>query len=264
MTTLTASAVLDRTLTQAEFDRFARLSGDDNPIHVDPDFCARTRFGRTVAHGVLLCSILRGLADRIAPGARQVSQAVRFPAPTYAGEPMRFEAWQDPAGAAGEGIPVNLRVSRIADGTVTCDGTCILDPDGRSGFPPPPDTAAPPSATVAEVTRRFGAADVADWLALGGAAPPGGVPEPLIGALFSYLLGVRLPGLGTNYLKQETRFHAPAPLEEALTARVAVTRVRPEKALVDLETTCRTAAGTLVASGRALVFVGDVADPPRA
>ena len=36
------------------FDRFARLSGDDNPIHVDPAFSARTRFGRTVAHGMLL------------------------------------------------------------------------------------------------------------------------------------------------------------------------------------------------------------------
>lgn len=36
------------------------------------------------------------------------------------------------------------------------------------------------------------------------------VPEPLIAGLFSTLLGVRLPGPGTNYLKQELGFHGPA------------------------------------------------------
>ena len=40
--------------TQEEFDLFARISGDDNPIHVDPEFSARTRFGRTVSHGMLI------------------------------------------------------------------------------------------------------------------------------------------------------------------------------------------------------------------
>ena len=40
--------VFERTLTQGDFDAFATLSGDDNPIHVDPAFAARTRFGRTL------------------------------------------------------------------------------------------------------------------------------------------------------------------------------------------------------------------------
>jgi 3-hydroxybutyryl-CoA dehydratase len=48
--------------------------------------------------------------------------------------------------------------------------------------------------------------------------------EPLIGALFSYLLGVRLPGYGTNYLKQEMHFLTAAPLDQPLTARVILTR----------------------------------------
>jgi len=50
--------IADWTPTQADFDAFAAVSGDDNPIHVDPEFSAHTRFGRTVAHGMLLYSRL--------------------------------------------------------------------------------------------------------------------------------------------------------------------------------------------------------------
>ena len=80
-----------KTFTQAEFDAFARLSGDDNPIHVDPKFSARTRFGRTVAHGMLLYSVLCGVISRHFPGATQLSQQLKFPAPTYANEPMTIK-----------------------------------------------------------------------------------------------------------------------------------------------------------------------------
>ena len=45
--------------TQRQFDEYARLSGDDNPIHVDAAFAAGTRFGRTVAHGMFLFSVLQ-------------------------------------------------------------------------------------------------------------------------------------------------------------------------------------------------------------
>ncbi|PTX02815.1 phosphate acetyltransferase [Pararhodobacter aggregans] len=110
----------------------------------------------------------------------------------------------------------------------------------------------------AEVTRRYSAGDMADFAALAGGDLPGHVPEPLIGALFSYLLGVELPGSGTNYLKQSLDFRGAAPLDVPLTARVEITRLRPEKHLVDLATTCRLPDGTLVCEGRALVLAKDV------
>ena len=111
----------------------------------------------------------------------------------------------------------------------------------------------------AEVTRIFSQQDLEEYSVLSGhevTTPQ--VPEPLIGALFSYLLGVKLPGLGTNYLKQETRFQTAAVVGKALRARVEVTRLRPDKQLVDLVTTCLNADGKTVASGRALVYVGDL------
>lgn len=109
-----------KVFSQADFDDFARLSGDDNPIHTDPDFCANTRFGRTVAHGLLLCSVLRGLIDRLAPGVRLEEQAVMFPAPAYAGEAMRFSV--DVSGKSNGAIDLDLEVKRVDDNVATLTG----------------------------------------------------------------------------------------------------------------------------------------------
>lgn len=110
-----------RVFTQAEFDRFAELSGDDNPIHVDPAFSARTRFGRTVAHGMLLYAALWALIRRHYPGAVQETQDLMFPEPTYAGDAMWLEiaVLGSPAPDIRE---LAVRVVGEADGRVTLDG----------------------------------------------------------------------------------------------------------------------------------------------
>lgn len=112
----------------------------------------------------------------------------------------------------------------------------------------------------ARLSRRYAPEDIRGFAALAGIAPEGitSVPEPLIAALFSCLLGVELPGRGTNYLKQELTYLRPAGLGQTLTASVTITRLRPEKHLCDLETRLTDAAGETLAEGRALVFVRDV------
>lgn len=113
-----------RSFSQADFDCFARLSGDHNPIHVDPEFSARSRFGRTVAHGLLLCSVLRGLLEKLVPGGRLADQTVMFPAPTFADEPMRFVVSVTSGRDEGSEprLDCQLEVMRVADGVVTCQG----------------------------------------------------------------------------------------------------------------------------------------------
>ena len=114
-----------KTFTQADFDEFARLSGDDNPIHVDPAFAARTGFGRTVAHGMLLYGTICGLLSRHFPGAVQLEQNLMFPAPTYTDEPMEIRA---------EIIVVDMAAGQVRlkttltnpDGQLTCDGETLL------------------------------------------------------------------------------------------------------------------------------------------
>lgn len=116
----------ERVFAQADFDRFAELSGDHNPIHVDPGFAAGSRFGRTVAHGVLLLTVLRGLVEQLAPGARLSAQTVMFLAPTFADEPMAFCAVI--TGRSGRETHFSLEVRRLADGVVTCQGSCTVQP----------------------------------------------------------------------------------------------------------------------------------------
>lgn len=118
----------------------------------------------------------------------------------------------------------------------------------------------------AQLVRVFTAADVESYGELCGDRRAGEhVPEPLVAALFSRLLGVDLPGPGTNYLKQELEFLGRGEVGDELTATAEVTRVRPGKRLVDLRTSCVASDGRLLCRGRALVLApaGPTGEPPH-
>lgn len=114
---------------------------------------------------------------------------------------------------------------------------------------------------TASIRRCYTPEDIAAFQALTGAPDTAiaSIPEPLVAALFSYLLGVKVPGPGTNYLKQELVFHHGVPVGEEVSARVTITRLRPEKHLCDLETVLADADGRILVSGRALVLTRDAA-----
>ena len=84
------------------------------------------------------------------------------------------------------------------------------------------------------------------------------VPGPLLAGLFSYLLGTQLPGRGTNWLKQSLSFPHSAKVGEEVTAVVEITRLRPEKHLVNLKATCKNSDNKIVCQGNTLVFVKDL------
>lgn len=111
-------------LSQEDFNRFARLSGDHNPIHVDPDYAAATRFGATVSHGMLLFTVLRGLIHAHYPGARLESQDLKFPAPAYADEPLTATLVVEAPAEEGR-IDLVTRITK-GDGRLCLDGRCRL------------------------------------------------------------------------------------------------------------------------------------------
>ncbi len=108
------------TPTQAEFDAFAAVSGDDNPIHVDPEFSARTAFGRTVSHGMLIYSKLWGLVMETRPETRQIHQEMMFPNPCFTDEKITLQITGEMPGriamvaARGDGARVFVGEAEVA------------------------------------------------------------------------------------------------------------------------------------------------------
>lgn len=82
-----------RTVTEADLVNFAGLSGDFYPIHVDQDYAERSRFGRRIAHGVLVLSFATGMVPAV-PG-RVVAfygiDRLRFLRPTFIGDTVHVE-----------------------------------------------------------------------------------------------------------------------------------------------------------------------------
>lgn len=116
------------TVTQADLDAFAEISGDDNPIHVDPQFAAATPFRVPVAHGMFLFSLVRGQLQRRWPRSRLVEQRLMFPAPTPVGSVVTITL--DPVAEEGRHLRVAVQVSSD-DGSAGLQGEAILELRGQ-------------------------------------------------------------------------------------------------------------------------------------
>ncbi|PYP46542.1 MAG: acyl dehydratase [Gemmatimonadetes bacterium] len=82
------------TLTSEHVKTFAQLTGDYNPLHFDPEFVARTKFGKLVVQGGLTTGLLHALVamDLPGPGTVFLSQNWKFTAPVYIGDTITAEA----------------------------------------------------------------------------------------------------------------------------------------------------------------------------
>lgn len=77
-----------KTITEADIETFADLSGDDNPLHLDADFASKTKFKERIAHGMLTASLLSTVIGTKlpGPGCIYISQSLNFRAPVKIGD----------------------------------------------------------------------------------------------------------------------------------------------------------------------------------
>jgi 3-oxoacyl-[acyl-carrier protein] reductase len=114
-----------KTIAAEDVESFARLSGDRNPLHMDEQFAARTRFQRRVVHGMLIANYVSALIGMKCPGpgALWSQQTLRWPAPVF----------------IGDRIQVTLKVTHKSSGSRTLtveakalnqDGKVVMEGEG--------------------------------------------------------------------------------------------------------------------------------------
>jgi 3-hydroxybutyryl-CoA dehydratase len=82
------TASLTRQVTEEDIALFAQVTGDTNPVHFDEAFAAQTRFGRRIAHGMILAGYISAVVGTVLPGPGVIymSQSLSFKAPVYPGD----------------------------------------------------------------------------------------------------------------------------------------------------------------------------------
>jgi len=81
---------LTRTITEADIRKFVELTGDDNPLHLDPQFAHQTAFKDIVVHGMLGASFISTVIGTKlpGPGALWVNQTLDFLLPVRLGDEL--------------------------------------------------------------------------------------------------------------------------------------------------------------------------------
>lgn len=77
-----------QTISDAMIRSFAELTGDTNPVHLDEEYAAGTRFGRRIAHGMIAAGLISATLanDLPGPGTVYLSQTLQFKAAVFPGD----------------------------------------------------------------------------------------------------------------------------------------------------------------------------------
>ena len=117
------AATRSKTITDDDIRAFAELTGDHNPVHLDDEYAAGTRFGRRIAHGMLAASLISATLANELPGrgAVYLGQSLRFVAPVLPGDTVtaRVEVTkvrEDKPVVTLETVCTNQRGERLVEG----------------------------------------------------------------------------------------------------------------------------------------------------
>ena len=84
------SASFTKTITEEDVMKFAEVTGDYNPIHVNPDYAKTQMFGKQVAHGALSSGLISAVLGTklFGPGILYGGQTVKFVKPVFFGDEL--------------------------------------------------------------------------------------------------------------------------------------------------------------------------------
>lgn len=121
--------VVEKDVSQENVERYAKASGDFNPIHVDPDFAAGSQFGTRIAHGMMVAASISEMMTSAFGRAWLNSgrMKIRFRSPVYPGDRIttigRVKAVRETA--SGSEIECAVDVTR-GNGEVAITGDAVV------------------------------------------------------------------------------------------------------------------------------------------
>ncbi len=129
------SASYAKTVTDEDIVRFADISGDINPVHLDQAYAEKTMFKGRIAHGMLSAAFISTVFGTRLPGAGCIylSQSLKFKAPVKIGETVEATVTVTAIDAEKRRVTFQT-VCRVGD-KVVVDGEALLMVPSRERIP---------------------------------------------------------------------------------------------------------------------------------
>jgi acyl dehydratase len=112
-----------KTLSESDVQQFAAVSGDTNPLHLDEDAAAETRFGGRIVHGALVTGLISAALARLPGTVVYLSQDTEFRAPVRIGDRVTAEV-DAVENLGGERFRLRTRLYREDD--LVVDGEAVV------------------------------------------------------------------------------------------------------------------------------------------
>ena len=99
-------------ITEDILNKFASISGDFNPLHMDEEYAKSTKFQKRVCHGMLLASFFSRLIGMYIPGKSSLyfSQSLNFVAPCFIGDTLKISGTVTKKTSATKMLTLNTEI----------------------------------------------------------------------------------------------------------------------------------------------------------
>ena len=117
---------LEHVFSQDEVNDFAKICGDNNPLHTDPEFASSTIFKGPIVHGILVSSLFSTLFGRSVSGSVYVSQTLKFRKPVRIGATVKARMEVLSIDERSIGKFLNCKTIAYVSGTMVIDGEATV------------------------------------------------------------------------------------------------------------------------------------------
>jgi acyl dehydratase len=137
------TADYSRLVTTREVELFAAVSGDHNPVHLDPEYAATTQFGECIAHGMLTGAFISAAIamELPGPGTIYLGQTLQFRSPVTLGDTLTVALEVTDKHASKPWVTISTVVTNQDNKAVAKGEATVMAPSKKETV-----TIVPPSA----------------------------------------------------------------------------------------------------------------------